>query len=281
MTARAEARPPRYIDAMLDDFARPGAVRFNHLGHWDPEHLDARSVGRVEAQERMVDVVAGLAAIAPGATVLDAGSGFGGTAQRIEASYPGARVVGLDIDARQLATCRDLRPSAGGSLLWLRGDACRLPLATGTIDAVISIEVMWHLPSRADFIAEVARVLRPGGRFAAVELEVASGAASAIGCTEAELERVLREGFGPWPELHVDLDLLAAEAARWGLRERGRFDASAATAPTFLDHGDAEERPGAAQFAATAAVERFVELHRRGLLRVWYLSYERMEGGSP
>lgn len=265
---------------MLDDFVRPGAVRFNHLGHWDDPSGEPVATGRVAAQERMVDVIAELACVSPGSTVLDAGSGFGGTAQRIEAHHPGSCVVGLDIDGRQLATCRHLLPSADGALLWVQGDACRLPLRDRCIDAAISIEAMWHFPDRSAFLAEVARVLRPGGRLGVVEIEVDPGAGEATGRSEEELDDVLQEGFGPWPELHVDLDAMAASAARSGLVEVARIDSSAATAPTFLDHRDGGQRPGAAAFAASPAVALFVELHRRGLLRVWYLAFERTAAPS-
>ena len=49
----------------------------------------------------------------------------------------------------------------------LRGDATRLPFADGTFDAVITSEVLEHIQDDVAAIAEMTRILRPGGVFAA------------------------------------------------------------------------------------------------------------------
>jgi len=51
----------------------------------------------------------------------------------------------------------------------LAADAGRLPLAAGSVDTVLGIDVLHHLGRPADFFAEAARVLSPGGRVALVE----------------------------------------------------------------------------------------------------------------
>ncbi len=48
-------------------------------------------------------------------------------------------------------------------------DAWRLPFESGSVGALVMIDVVHHLPKPLDFVAEAARVLRPGGRLALIE----------------------------------------------------------------------------------------------------------------
>jgi ubiquinone/menaquinone biosynthesis C-methylase UbiE len=93
--------------------------------------------------------------------VLDLGCGTAQLTADLAARFPGAHVVGLDLSADMLAVAR--RRLAGPSLL--RANVYALPLADGVLDLVTStISYHWYLePARA--LAEVRRVLRPGGRF--------------------------------------------------------------------------------------------------------------------
>jgi SAM-dependent methyltransferase len=93
-----------------------------------------------------------------GGTVLDVacGSGFG-LSMLAEA---GAMPVGVDYDAGALGDLHHAQPQS-----WLvRGDAMRLPLPTASIDTVVSFETIEHVADAAAMVAEVRRVLRPGGR---------------------------------------------------------------------------------------------------------------------
>jgi SAM-dependent methyltransferase len=93
------------------------------------------------------------------ADVLDVGTGEGQIARLAAAS--GARVVGVDPAWAQLVVARE---RAGGPVL-VRAGAAGLPLATGSFDAVVACLVFEHIADADAAIAEVARVLRPGGRF--------------------------------------------------------------------------------------------------------------------
>lgn len=278
MDLSSAARPPRYIDALLGDVVDRGAGRFNHLGHWDDPAAAAIVGTRAEAQHRMVEVVAGLAGVGTGATLVDVGTGFGGTIEALDARHRDMVFVGIDIDHRQLRSATALRSSQGNRLHWVQADGCRLPLSAACCEHVLSIEAMWHFPSRADFLAEAARILRPGGTLAVVDLLVAPDAAAAVGLDEAALVERLSDGFAPWPELHATVEDLVAVAAEVGLRSTAVVDATASTKPTYLDHGDAHERPGAAAFSDSESVGLFVDLHRRDLLQVVYLAFERPAG---
>jgi len=60
----------------------------------------------------------------------------------------------------------DIHPAPWNTLA---ADAGRLPLAAGSVDSVLGLDVLHHLASPAAFFGEAARVLRPGGRLALVE----------------------------------------------------------------------------------------------------------------
>lgn len=275
------AAAPRYIDALIDDFAAGTAGRFNHLGHWSDLDADPLATGRAQAQFQMVEVLTDLAGIADGTTVLDVGSGFGGTLEALDARFSDVVLVGLDIDERQLALCGDLVPSPGNRLAWIQGDGCSLPIGSISIDHIVSIEAMWHFPSRAVFLAEAARVLRPGGSAVVVDLLVAPGAGAVVGLADdAELTAQLQEAFSPWAQPHLTPAELVAAAEAAGLACTEMVDATENTKATYLDHGDAVERPGASGFSSSPAVELFVDLHRRNLLRVLYLRFEPVASGS-
>jgi SAM-dependent methyltransferase len=106
--------------------------------------------------------------------VLDLGCGAGRHA--FEAFRRGARVVALDYSAAEL---KDVKAMFGALLAeeattlpstsWggcANGDATRLPFPDNTFDHVIAAEVLEHIPVDEDAMAELARVLKPGGTIA-------------------------------------------------------------------------------------------------------------------
>jgi SAM-dependent methyltransferase len=108
-----------------------------------------------------------------GSRVLDAGTGFGRHA--FELARQGARVVALDQAADEVTGTRDTLAAmvdagevrADRCAGVLRGDATRLPFRDASFDAVITSEVLEHIADDTVAIAELVRVLRPGGVFAA------------------------------------------------------------------------------------------------------------------
>ena len=103
--------------------------------------------------------------IPPGGVALDVGSGPGSvTAALAEAAAPNGLAIGVDISEPMLA--RAVRNHAGPRTGFVRADAQRLPLRSETVDAVVSIAVLQLIPDPAATLAEIARVLRPGGRLA-------------------------------------------------------------------------------------------------------------------
>ena len=92
--------------------------------------------------------------------VLDVGCGEGQVA-RLAVAGGASRVAGIDPTWNQLVVARQ---RAGGPA-YARADADALPFESGVFDAVVACLVFEHIREVDGAIAEVARVLRPGGRF--------------------------------------------------------------------------------------------------------------------
>ena len=103
--------------------------------------------------------------IPQGGVALDVGSGPGNvTASLARAAGPDGLALGVDISEPMLA--RAVRNEAGPQVGFIKADAQRLPLRDNTIDAVTSTAVLQLVPNPAAALAEMARVLRAGGRLA-------------------------------------------------------------------------------------------------------------------
>jgi SAM-dependent methyltransferase len=107
--------------------------------------------------------------VRPGARVLDLGSGPGRHA--FEAFRRGADVICADLRhddlRRALATLAAMAEAgeapAAVSFAAVRADALALPFPDACFDHVVAAEVLEHIPDDGSAIAEIARVLRPGG----------------------------------------------------------------------------------------------------------------------
>lgn len=103
--------------------------------------------------------------IPSGGTALDVGSGPGSiTASLARAAGPDGLALGVDISEPMLT--RAVRAESGPQVGFIRADAQRLPLRDNTVDAVVLIAVLQLVPDPAAALAEMARVLRPGGGLA-------------------------------------------------------------------------------------------------------------------
>ncbi|MDQ6686417.1 MAG: methyltransferase domain-containing protein [Actinomycetota bacterium] len=108
----------------------------------------------------------------PGDRVLDMGCGAGRHA--FEMYRRGADVVAFDQDADELSAVSDLFAAMraagevpdGAEADVKQGDARQLPFADGEFDRVVAAEVLEHIPDDEAAVAELVRVLRPGGAMA-------------------------------------------------------------------------------------------------------------------
>jgi SAM-dependent methyltransferase len=109
-----------------------------------------------------------VAELGAGETVLDLGSG-GGIDVLLSAKRvgPTGKAYGLDMTDEMLALARESQRQAGvENVEWLRGEIEAIPLPAESVDVVISNCVINLSGDKSRVLAEVARVLKPGGRFA-------------------------------------------------------------------------------------------------------------------
>ncbi len=152
-----------------------------------------------------------LAALAPGETVLDLGSGGGIdvllSARRVG---PTGKAYGLDMTDEMLALARENQAKAGvGNAEFLKGEIEAIPLPDDAVDVIISNCVINLSADKDRVLAEALRVLKPGGRFAVsdvvvrgdVPAEIRRSVELWIGCVAGALEedeyraKLLKAGF--------------------------------------------------------------------------------------
>ncbi len=126
-----------------------------HAGWWQDGFTDGVDP---EYEEQILPLAANL--LEGRRRVLDIGAGEGQISRL--AADAGAEVVGIDPTRAQIAVASD---RAGGPT-YARAEAAALPFADEAFDAAVACLVFEHIHDVDDAIAEVARVLEPGGRFA-------------------------------------------------------------------------------------------------------------------
>ncbi len=105
------------------------------------------------------------------ADVLDLGCGTGSLARRIAGESGAASVTAIDADAAQIARAKE----KGGGVKYLTGSAEALPLPDASIDVVVMMKSLHHvpIPQMDKAFSELERVLRPDGRIYICEPEYA------------------------------------------------------------------------------------------------------------
>lgn len=134
-----------------------------------------------------------------GAEVLEIGSGRGGGAAYVAAYHRPAKMVGADFSAATVKRAIKLNDE-GRALSFVVGDAEALPFDDASFDIVLNIESSHCYGDQAAFVAEVARVLRPGGIFTWADIR----AAAMMPMTEQAFD-------------HPDLELLSADTITPGV----------------------------------------------------------------
>ena len=140
---------------MTTDDAADDDLWERHAGWWQEGFTDGADP---EYEEQILPLAAEW--LRGAERVLDVGTGEGQIA-RLAVKGGAGVVVGVDPTWGQLAVARQ---RAGGPV-YARGAAATLPCRSGAFDAVVACLVFEHIEDYADAIGEVARVLRPGGRF--------------------------------------------------------------------------------------------------------------------
>ena len=157
--------------------------------------------------------LARFADLAPASHVLDIGCGIGGPARTLAAEF-GCSVVGVDLTHEFIRAARMLtaRLSMDAQCSFEHGSATTLLFADASFDLVWSQNMLMNVPDKAQLFDEVARVLKPGGRFALETVLTGDGRAIHLPAfwasrpdlsflvTRRELERLL---------LHAGLEVVA------------------------------------------------------------------------
>jgi len=146
----------------------------------------------------------------PGERILDVATGTGVVAARIQRT--GATVVGLDFSAGMVAEARRKHPK----IEFVEGDAQKLPFGDDTFDAVTISFGLRNVEDPKLALAEMYRVLKPGGRLVICEfskpqravfrlgyaayLRTVAPAIAAVTSTNPEAYRYLVESIEAWPD---------------------------------------------------------------------------------
>ncbi|TGQ81431.1 class I SAM-dependent methyltransferase [Mesorhizobium sp. M8A.F.Ca.ET.207.01.1.1] len=151
--------------------------------------------------------LAQLAGVAADMSVLDVGSGIGGPARFLAATY-GCRVTGVDLSEPFVEAARYLTERTGqsGQLSFQTANALELPFDDGRFDIVLLQHVAMNISNRARLYHETRRVLKSGGRFATFDVALGKG----------EPHYPL-----PWARMPATSFLLTADATRAAIEAAG------------------------------------------------------------
>ena len=93
-------------------------------------------------------------------TVIDIGCSAGYLLEDLRRAFSDARLIGVDLAAAGLHKARENVPDAE----LLQADVCALPLGDASADAIVSANMLEHVPDDELALAELLRILRPGAR---------------------------------------------------------------------------------------------------------------------
>lgn len=151
VTLPTQADKRRVVEAMFDRIA-PRYDRLNTL----------ISFG---AHRRWKRAAVAALAVTPGAVIVDLACGTGDLAHEI--ARAGGRALGVDVSAGMLHEAHRRAPT----IELVRGDGAALPFATDAIDGITCGFALRNFVQIGPVLVEMARVLRPGGRIALVEVD--------------------------------------------------------------------------------------------------------------
>lgn len=124
----------------------------------DEEHFPAT----IDPRIFHVQLLSRYLPLAPGARLLDAGCGKGRFARALLQSHPGPTFVAFDLALAMLAHCSPPLAPCAGTLT-------QLPFADNSFDGVYATESLEHAVDIELAVAELCRVLRPGGRLVIID----------------------------------------------------------------------------------------------------------------
>ena len=106
----------------------------------------------------------------PGARVLEVGCGRGVGTELILERFGAERVDAFDLDPDMVALARRRLARFGDAVSVSEGDVCDIRAEDARYDAAFDFGIIHHVPNWRAALAEIHRVLKPGGRFYAEEI---------------------------------------------------------------------------------------------------------------
>lgn len=205
--ARICADDRRQLTAIRDAREASAAEFFaRHAGEWD--RLRALLAPAVAVEAALIEALGAEESLG---AILDIGTGTGRIAELLE---PGAeRVTGLDKSPEMLRLARArLQHLPPGRVELVQGDFAALPFANEMFDTVVFHQVLHYAQAPDKAVAEAARVCRPGGGIAIVDLAAhdredmrRSHAHARLGFDDAQMDAMLdRHGFSGAPPAIVE-----------------------------------------------------------------------------
>ncbi len=136
------------------------AIRFLEA-LWGDGYLSPGGPGEVDRVVEGLDL--------SGKTLLDVGCGAGGVTMHLASAYDLAHATGFDVEAPVIMAAQSKAAARGlsGRVSFVQGPPGPLPFADASFDVVFSKDALLHVPDKDALFAEIFRVLKPGGVFAA------------------------------------------------------------------------------------------------------------------
>ncbi len=213
-------------------------------------------------QERLVEqaehwrhrLIADGTQLRPGTRLLEVGCGVGAVLAVLGQEFPGVRLVGVDIEPKQLDFAREHLARAGVEATLQEADALELPFADESFDHVWMMWLLEHIADPPAVLREARRVLVAGGAITAIEVDYSTCRASPSSPAIEALFRAMVQGMAAsgWSDAGTRLP-------GW-LREAGFRDVEEGERPFWWQD---EDLAGQARYAADvieSALEALAQL---------------------
>lgn len=158
-----------YSDSDLSKLPIFGGGLIN-FGYWPNSFLENEEITieqRIACSKEIYKIIANLAGILHKHNLLEVGCGLGYGASLISQYYQPKLVVGVDISPDQIARAKKYQVIGvkEGKLRFTISEAESMPFPDNSFDRIISVEAAQHFDSMNSFSKEVARILKPNGKF--------------------------------------------------------------------------------------------------------------------